>query len=850
MITIRAFKSKYDNEGANFERTWEHIVAKLNKHLVVANKADAPLYSPTIYIDNVDGCAKVREFKNKKGKTFIEWMDTNGMERITDEMEKVVRANKNVAGISMLVFDFDSGNADPNSIAKNWEGFNYIIHSTWSHTREKGKYRLVVPLKRVIGQSDFPNIWEDVSKIAGDIDQSCKDPSRMFYWPSCKPENEGIHYFHAVSGSKFFSPKIKKAPKPKKKKRGDYKTLDIVKYFASNDMYIGPANKSHQHWVKCPWESEHSGETNTEDTVVWETEGDNWPTFSCSHSTCRSNERNIVQVVKQLGDAAEFCKLELKKINIKTKTRIKSLGRDDGGNYYYQSGTNNHVVMLKPKDHNELSFYDITPDNDFWYKHFGKEESGKIDWKEAARALMESCQNAGFFKPISVRGAGIWKDEKRFVAHMGDCLRVGGENIQLTEFKSDYIYESAVQSVPLVDPLEKSEAYKLCDIINKLPIPDNIEKFLLSGHCVASIMGGCLRWRPHVWITGDSGSGKTTIVNDVLNALWAPIGGVFMEGRTTEAGVRQKVKHNAIPIIIDEVEANTRGEAERVDALVSMARSSSSNSAGNVAKGTISGHGLQFLIKTCFTFSSVAEALNFGQDKERFLVVHVKASKLSRNKWPELRTMIEDTMTKDFSLGFFARVMELSQVIDENCKIFHKAILKRYEKSDSRNADQVSSHAACAWALRSDDILTVEKAIHVLESIGDDGAWSKYWSGDETNTALNTLDKILSTILRGDSGKSYSVAELVGAIKDPSLTFSDAGKDENKNLQRYGMAVHDDYFWVSKKNDEFKKLFSSAGNIIGYLSNHIDVKTSHKNFMGLNQECIGLPLDIIFRKRG
>lgn len=852
MIKLTTFKSKFDNKCASVERTWEHIIAKLSKFVVTSDKAKAPLISPAIYADNLEGFKKIKEFKNNKGKVFYEWEDKNGQCRVTDSDGRILRANKNVTGITMLVFDFDSGAAKPEHITKPWEGCNYILHSTWSHTKDKGKFRLIVPLKNVLRPDDFQFIWGDVSSIAGDVDGSCKDPARMFYWPSCKPGHEENNIFLSFATGKFFNPKIKR-PAKKKIKRGDYTTLDAVKWFSSHGNYIGTGNKAEQHWVKCPWEGEHQSKTEDVDAVLWESNGENWPTFSCSHNTCKKNERNIVQVTNVWDDANEFCARALTKESVKTKTNVKCLGHDDNGYYYYQSTKNNHVVKLKPEAHKELNFYDITTDSDYWYKFWGKEENGRIDWKQAARSMMEKCQKQGFFKPLSVRGTGCWMDDERVVVHLGDKLKVGEEFIQLTEFKSDYIYESAVQSIGWVEPLTNNQSFKFAQgIINRLPIPNKIEKFLLSGHCVSSILSGCLRWRPHVWITGDAGSGKTTILNDVLNKLWAPVGGVFLEGRTTESGVRQKIKQNSVPIIIDEVEANSKEEAVRVDSIIAMARSSSSNSSGNVAKGTISGSGQSFLVKACFTLSSVAEALQWGQDKERFLVVSVIGDEKSKDNWHELREMIETTLTKPFARAFYSRAVSLAAIIRKNCDVFHRAILKKYKKATSRNADQISVHAACAWSLRSDKILTEEEAGQILDQQGNADDWSRFWSSAETNVALSCLDKLLSKHLRGDMGRHYTVGELIGKVKDPDPMGMDNGKAENVALQRYGMVVSDDFLWISRTNQEFRDLFKNDGGSVqayNYLRNVKGIENKIQTFLGIQSYAIGIPLDVIFRKR-
>jgi hypothetical protein len=87
---------------------------------------------------------------------------------------------------------------------------------------------------------------------------------------------------------------------------GDYSTLDVVRWFQVHGQYHKPTGDHGKHFVRCPWESEHSDgiDAQVTDTVVWEAEG-NWPTFHCSHAHCEG--RTIRDVLQVWGDADQFC---------------------------------------------------------------------------------------------------------------------------------------------------------------------------------------------------------------------------------------------------------------------------------------------------------------------------------------------------------------------------------------------------------------------------------------------------------------------------------------------------------------------------------------------------------------
>lgn len=87
---------------------------------------------------------------------------------------------------------------------------------------------------------------------------------------------------------------------------GDYRSLDVVTWFAAHQLYHQPAGDPGKHFVRCPWEAEHSDgfDAQLTDTVVWEADG-GWPTFHCSHAHCA--DRGIGEVIALYGDADRYC---------------------------------------------------------------------------------------------------------------------------------------------------------------------------------------------------------------------------------------------------------------------------------------------------------------------------------------------------------------------------------------------------------------------------------------------------------------------------------------------------------------------------------------------------------------
>lgn len=810
---------KYDNKKDNRFKavppvTWEHFCNRMEKHDIRRQK-DGPAFSAVRYAESIEGFEFKQHlvFHNKHPKAGqkkgMVYENGSGEQRITDMEGLTTRANCNVLAVSMIVMDFDQGTID--EVSKKLEGLNYCIYTTFSNTKEQEKFRVIVPLKSPIPTSRYLDVWTQLFKLTGEVaDPSCKDPARLNFMPSCPPETASLRRTVFETDKKPFAPKLNKKSVEKKTKkksnRGDYRTLDAVRWFVAHNSYQGETGKPNQHWVDCPWKSEHTGGIQGEtDTVLYTDNTDNWPTFKCSHAHC--SNRDIQDVIKLWGDADDYCSKEAKPSDIKTHVLIRALGHDDQGRYYYQCNTNNQIVALKASEHKELNFYGITADIDYWWKHFGSEESGKINWRNAAISMMLRCQDIGFFRPDSVRGGGVWDDEGRVVVHLGRRLLVDTVDTPITSMKSEHIYEAMVKNIDLPEPLDNKQSSQLFDIINQLPIVNEAQRWLFAGSIVAGMLSGVLRWRPHIWLTGDAGSGKTSILRNVLAPMWSAMGGVYCEGKTTEAGIRQQVRHSAVPVIIDESEANQKDEAIRVASLIGLARSSSSDSTANVYKGTTGGSGLSFTVRSCFAFCSVSHALEWAQDKERFSIIQVQSSKESINNWPKLRKHIKATLTKEFALGLYCRAQNNLELIHDTTDTLHRIIAEVYPDSEPRWRDQVGILLACAYSILSEEQIPEGFAAKMVESVGKMENREK----GETDSSLNAIKTLLSHLIHEHGGKK-SLGELVLDAKD-DFSKATVDKKDQASLHRYGLAydADNDYLYIAGDHTQTKTIFSYYG---------------------------------------
>jgi hypothetical protein len=110
------------------------------------------------------------------------------------------RGKANVDQVYMLVLDVDH-TALPLDLL---EGLEYVAHTTYSHTPDDPRWRVVLPLAEPIDGSDWPMFWLRANAhFGGCVDPATKDSSRIFYLPSCQPG--GVHEVRRQHGA-FLEP--------------------------------------------------------------------------------------------------------------------------------------------------------------------------------------------------------------------------------------------------------------------------------------------------------------------------------------------------------------------------------------------------------------------------------------------------------------------------------------------------------------------------------------------------------------------------------------------------------------------------------------------------------------------
>lgn len=109
---------------------------------------------------------------------------------------------KNVATVTGLILDVDSKThpVDPESVFAALP-FRGVAHTSYSHSTEVPKFRVIFPLQEELTPEQFRRLWWwAFEKTGRSIDPAPKDPSRMFYLPRCPAEMKPAAWMRELKG--------------------------------------------------------------------------------------------------------------------------------------------------------------------------------------------------------------------------------------------------------------------------------------------------------------------------------------------------------------------------------------------------------------------------------------------------------------------------------------------------------------------------------------------------------------------------------------------------------------------------------------------------------------------------
>ena len=454
----------------------------------------------------------------------------------------------------------------------------------------------------------------------------------------------------------------------------------------------------------------------------------------------------------------------------------------DRGIYYYLSKEGGQVVELSADRHNEKTLRRLAPDQ-YWERVYPGNQGA--NYSAAINALIADSHRMGIYSTDRVRGRGAWWDHGGVVIHLGDQLVVDGVSIPLTEVTGRYLYEfESPLVVPLDDPMGIDESRRFLALVDRLRWERPISGRLLSGWIAVAPICGALSWRPHIWITGPSGSGKTWVMDNLITPVLGAMC-LHCQSNTTEAGLRQILGMDALPVVFDEAESDDQRGQARLANVLELVRQASSESGAPIIKGTVGGSAKIFRIRSCFAFSSVAGGPQLKADTSRVSILAIRSDIRgdAKERFLSLERDRTALLTPDYINRIRARTIRMIPTIRESARVFAEVGSESSIFGSRRMGDQIGALLAGAWALWSDNVITPDEARDKLSSLAGDMR-PPIESGDE----YVCLQHIHSYVLKvnHDGIQERSIAEMLTIAMGRKA--DNVTKEEAENaLQRMGV---------------------------------------------------------------
>ena len=480
---------------------------------------------------------------------------------------------------------------------------------------------------------------------------------------------------------------------------------------------------------------------------------------------------------------------------------FKCLGHDRGV-YFYLSNSGGQVLQFTASQHTKLNLLNLAPLA--WW-----DAAYKKDFDRAADCLIALCMQQGVYDPDRVRGRGAWYDRGRVIVHLGNRLIVDNHEHNICNPPpTNYFYEQAKSlDGPADEPLCDELATKIRNIAIGFRWEMPVNAYFLLGWTVLAPVCGALDWRPHVWLTASAGSGKSAVLGRYVTPLLGDMG-LIVTGNTTEPGIRQALRADALPVVFDEAESNERNDQARMQAILGLARVASSESRAHTLKGSPEGDTQRYTIRSMFMMSSIATALKQGADKSRFaqltLRSHTEIPKADRlAHWESLDRDLDKYISDAIGRRLQARTIKLIPTIRKSIAVFTRAAAEVFDSQ--RLGDQYGTLLAGAWSLQSSEVATRDEAWKLIEQ----NNWESYSQSVEISDEKRCLQRILQHQLRveGDKTVTRTIGELIDIALNHAHDLQVGASEAQAVIGRNGIKAEDTAIYISNTAD-------SIGNIL------------------------------------
>ena len=171
IITLMDSVTKPINPDEVVESTWDDIAEHLMSFNSSKTKEDTPMFNLWQFKTIDQGAELGRKYKYVDGKKTTEFSYIPNTIR---------RCGDNALGLWGLVLDYDGAKTLEEAV-KDMEGFECVFYTTFNHTTEKHKFRVVIPFSQMLSKEDFNLKLDDIKNLFPYVDNASFSLSQAIY---------------------------------------------------------------------------------------------------------------------------------------------------------------------------------------------------------------------------------------------------------------------------------------------------------------------------------------------------------------------------------------------------------------------------------------------------------------------------------------------------------------------------------------------------------------------------------------------------------------------------------------------------------------------------------------------
>lgn len=478
--------------------------------------------------------------------------------------------------------------------------------------------------------------------------------------------------------------------------------------------------------------------------------------------------------------------------------------------------------------------------------------TGRFNAADVAGWIVDQSARAGLFDPrLPVRGVGVWRADDVAVLHLGDRLLWDGEERRPGFRAAGALWPAHPAAMKLATPAPPSAAIHLESLFGRWHWRQPMAEAVLFGLYAAGMMGAAIPWRPHGFVVGEAGSGKSTLFDLLAEAN--PLATLVND--YTEAGLRQTLATHASAALLDEADADEQSAMEKLQRVIGLLRRSSGGSGVSALRGGAGGTPQRFDVVASALMGGILPPTFLPQDASRITRLDVLRK---APDGPGLPSPAERREIRMMGPALLARAMEALPRFPAAFEAARRQLLA-LDGEAPRVADQIGAILAARHVMQHDtELPDLGEEIGMLEW-AIPSAETRQAEGGPQQALHQLLHAVMETFRQGER-PTVRRQIMAGLEAGAEASISDARRALMDHGMRIGPYPLSDpggplCLYVMNQHQQLARIFASTrwgggkwAEDLARLPGAIRPDNPVKLMSGTKVRCVVIPPDLLPRQ--